>query len=165
MSIILEKYSKLFPDSKEKYRTDFFWCYDLILNKSCKIMEQTIFCPIFDLMSYSRHGNVELNVKNIFKLRFFLIFKFLKFDKKTDEKRNYSKCLKYIVNNKKHLNQLQYDLIFNRYEDISEEELQEIILEINLKKISSEKIEIHNMDFFENECSIYEEKTLGNILF
>ena len=68
MSIILEKYPKLFPDSKEKYRTDFFWCYDLILNKSCKIMEQTIFGPIFDLMSYSRHGNVELNV-NIFKLQ------------------------------------------------------------------------------------------------
>lgn len=89
----------------------------------------------------------------------------MKFDKKTDEKRNYSKCLKYITNNKKHLNQLQYDLIFNRYEEISEEELQDIIFEINLKKISSEKIEIHNMDFFENECFIYEEKTLGNILF
>ena len=88
----------------------------------------------------------------------------MKFDKKTDEKRNYSKCLKYIVNNKKHLNQIQYDLIFNRYEELSEEELQEIIFEINLKKISSEKIEIHNMEFFEIESSIYEEKTFRNIL-
>ena len=73
----------------------------------------------------------------------------------------FSKCLRYIVDNKKHLNQLQNDLIFNRYLEVSEEELQEIIYEINLKKLTSEKIELHNMEFFENECSVYEEKSSG----
>jgi len=84
-------------------------------------------------------------------------------ESKLKEKCNYSKCFQYILENKKHLNEYQKAIIFDNIAELSEEKIQDIIYEINLKKLSAEKIEIYNLNFFENECSVFDEKSFGKI--
>ena len=60
-----------------------------------------------------------------------------------------SKSLKYIHEQKKHLTESQKSLLFSQGSNLSDEKIQDIILDINLKRISKEKADIYNLEFFE----------------
>jgi len=68
MCLILEKYKKIFPDSMEKYKKDFLWGYQLILNKGFNTIDQLVFSPIIDMIHFSKCGNINFQANLFFKM-------------------------------------------------------------------------------------------------
>ena len=67
------------------------------------------------------------------------------------DKKNYVESFNYIQKHKKYLNETQRTLLFEHKNNLTEEKVDEIICDINLKKILVEKAEIYNLDFFESD--------------
>ncbi len=62
--MILENYKNFFPDHIEKYKTDFYFCYEFALNKGIKISGITFICPMLELVQYNKKANVKIKVFN-----------------------------------------------------------------------------------------------------
>jgi len=72
------------------------------------------------------------------------------------DKKSYLESFNYIQKHKKYLNESQRTLFFENKNGLIEEKVQEMICDINLKKIIVENAEIYNLDFFENDEEIEE---------
>ena len=62
LCLLLEKYKTIFPDSKEKYKIDFCWSYELALNKGIKCDVSILICPFVEFVQYFKYSNVKFKV-------------------------------------------------------------------------------------------------------
>ena len=66
LDLIIEKYPNIFPDHKEKYKCDFLWSYEFVLNKRIISDSGSYFiCPLLEMVQLTKYSNSKFVVRTI----------------------------------------------------------------------------------------------------